>query len=105
MNRYVPPADIKRRLEASGRLSIAAINDAEFNGYVYRLHNGHAIVVPNGTLVLLSFAPELYSLHASAKFQRHVILGDRFMRGWKDRAAYEESTFKCIGGGGCTFRR
>ncbi|WMT76278.1 hypothetical protein [Bradyrhizobium sp. Ash2021] len=82
------PADVSTKLQLSDLLAVGAVHDAEFNGFVEDCRPGHAICVPNGALMLMSFAAELYSLNLPPLIQQTVILGDYCSCGFEDRPQF-----------------
>ncbi|UGY17988.1 hypothetical protein HAP48_0011455 [Bradyrhizobium septentrionale] len=82
------PADVSTKLQLSDLLAVGAVHDAEFNGFVEDCKPGHAICVPNGALMLVSFSAELYSLNLPALIQQTIILGDYCACGLTDRRQF-----------------
>ena len=65
----VLPGELKSELAISETLAVGSISDAEFNGYVYKIGEGHAIVVPTGALMLVSFAAEFMACTPQGHFR------------------------------------
>ncbi|WP_338833677.1 hypothetical protein [Bradyrhizobium septentrionale] len=71
--------NVRKSLASAGDVSAAAVNEAEFNGHVYRCKGGYAIIVPTGVLLLTSFTAELYGMFSTSHFQRTMVLGDKLL--------------------------
>ncbi|MGY3531165.1 hypothetical protein [Bradyrhizobium sp. USDA 4452] len=73
------PSELREKFALSDRFAVGAVYDSDFNGEVLRLPLregiGHAVILPAGLFMLLSFAAELQMMTAAVVVRDIVIQG------------------------------